>query len=241
MKPLPGTRIQSCQFPQFPRGFTAEPRSISPRPHQIPRPSNLPGAPRRAQGKRDDGVCSFAKIRAASAHGGGSMTAGCAVDRQGSSRLRPGTILRSRRGRSFVHGGARHDLDLFEQAPAVVPRPESAAPYRISPLPAGGQCPAGASFAPASMGGREGEGTMGVSVSRPGRLDLGCPAAPSLPHSLPPSLTHPAVTEGGRRRNLPPPSDLSRRLISSKCRPPTRPACFLQNLRLSCPPPRASS
>jgi hypothetical protein len=37
-------------------GFTAEPRSISQRPHQIPRPSN----PSDIVGhERDDGVCSF--------------------------------------------------------------------------------------------------------------------------------------------------------------------------------------
>jgi hypothetical protein len=96
---------------------------------------------------------------------------------------------------------------LFERAPAVVPRPDRAAPYRISLLPAGGQCPAGAGFMPAKPAGAGGKGAGSRKRQRwkraePCTLPL---SACSMPESF-----HPAVNEGGRRRNLPPPSDLSR-------------------------------
>jgi hypothetical protein len=61
MKPLPrsGTRIPETPISRFQSGFTAEPRSISRRPRQIPRPPNPPRA--HARGERGEGVCSFAE------------------------------------------------------------------------------------------------------------------------------------------------------------------------------------
>lgn len=58
--PLPDFSFHSARNEQNPSGFTAEPRSISQRPHRIPRPSK----PLRhhAPGERDAGVCVAAKL-----------------------------------------------------------------------------------------------------------------------------------------------------------------------------------
>jgi len=92
----------------------------------------------------------------------------------------------------------RGRFHLFEQAPALVPRPEYAFPHRVSRMPVGGQKPAGDCFAPPSAAQSEGEGERG------GIRKL----RPSHAHRRFHSCLNPAVTEGGCRRSLPAPSDL---------------------------------
>lgn len=166
MKPLPepGPQLPVFARTSF-RGFTAEPRSISQRPPQIPRPSN-PG-PR---------LCATGEGR------------GCVFFCEG----------RPSRGR----------LPLFEQAPAVVPRPEYAFPHRFSLKPAGGRKPAGDCFAAAAVRGGARELTWGVQVeATSARRGARCSGTSTFHLGFNSSL-NPAVTEGGCRRSLPAPSDL---------------------------------
>lgn len=156
MKPLPEPGPALPVFARkVPRGFTAEPRSISQRPHQIPRPPN-PGPRQRATGKGR----------------------GCVFFCEG----RP------------LHGR----LHLFEQAPALVPRPGNASPHRFSQMPAGGRKPAGDCFAPPSAAGESESASVAASD-----VFWRFPFTLTLTSSL-----NPAVTEGGCRRSLPAPSDL---------------------------------
>jgi hypothetical protein len=192
MKPLPGpgTKFPVRSFHRFPCGFTVEPRSISRRPHQIPRPSNPPGA--FAQGERDEGVCSFA---------------------EDSAPRSPQTFVRTSAGCRSETGVRNAPSDLADASRGPVP-----GRGRLRRRVRGG---AGT--------GSKGEGSEGSGVCcQCGSL------TPPFPHSLIPFPPfHPAVTEGGHRRNLPVPSDLSRGIISLQ--PAAWPACFLQNPQPSCP------
>jgi hypothetical protein len=97
---------------------------------------------------------------------------------------------------------------LFEQAPALVPRPGNASPHRFSQMPAGGRKPAGDCFASAAARGdtRELKGRVEVEARGP-RLPAPHFRASTSPLNFNSSF-NPAATEGGCQRSLLAPSDL---------------------------------
>lgn len=102
----------------------------------------------------------------------------------------------------------RGRLVLFEQAPALVPRPDHAFPRRDSRMPVGGRKPTGDCFALAAARGdaRELKGRVEVEARGPRLRAPHFPASTSRLNFN--SSLNPAVTEGGCRRSLPAPSDL---------------------------------